>query len=342
MCLMAVTASKFADARMQTLLKKGQLQNWAFLDGEDVNHGAFLLKKYEESGGRGSIVVSRTYAHGDVMLAATVLESLKLKFPGKEIIFHTSTLHEPLVRGYLGVKVISGDELLRAELRKAGVFLDLDDIPEKFEEKTSPVEINRIEIFHQYLGLHPEAYCPSYYMTEAETEAHLFFLEQHRKPYIGFSPSSIRMEKSWPLDRWRTLVNALVDGNGNGGTVFIFDGKDAMKVRHPQVVPIINRHIRAAAAVAWHMDVMVTQDSLWTHLAAAMGVPQVLLASCTDGELLSWGYPDTTVIQRDWDCVPCWYDFSKGGCVTGNYPRCLSDVSVEEVRGTVMEVLGNA
>jgi ADP-heptose:LPS heptosyltransferase len=89
------------------------------------------------------------------------------------------------------------------------------------------------------------------------------------------------------------------------------------------------------------MDLMVTHDSLWSHFSAALGVPQVLLASCTDGQLLSKGYPDVSVVQRDWDCVPCWYRFKEGGCIYSNYPRCLDDVGVDEVMTKVSEALSD-
>jgi hypothetical protein len=57
--------------------------------------------------------------------------------------------------------------------------------------------------------------------------------------------------------------------------------------------------------------------------------------------LLSKGYPDTTVIQRDWSCVPCWYRVKQGGCIYNNYPKCLDDVGVSEVMSKVMEALSD-
>ena len=335
---MGIVSLPVDDPRVEAFRVNGSLVRLLNRPGV-LKHGTLLLQRFVEQGCRGAVVVSRTYAHGDIFLAATVLDMLKERFPKNEIIFHTTDMMEPMVRYHPDVTIITCDARLKEVLRTAGVYLNLDDIPERFEEHNPGAGLNRIEIFGDYLGMTPESLCPSYYIAESEITAAGKYLDRFTRPFVGISPSTMRKEKSWRPDRWRELASEIVARSH--GTVFVFDAKDVLGIKHPHILPMIGKGLRVAGAMAWHMDVMLTQDSLWSHWSAALNVPQILLASCTDGALLAKGYPHVTVIQRNWDCVPCWYGFQKDGCLYGNYPQCLNDVSVDEVLAKVMEELGD-
>lgn len=325
------------DPRIAEFRRRGQLV--ALKDMPDLPYGALLLTRFDEQGARGEIVVSRTYAYGDILLALIVLELLLFRYPNNRIIFHTDERMEPLVRYYPGVDIIVGKDRLQKALRTAGVFLNLDDVPELFEERNPGAGLNRIEIFADYLGMTPMTLSPSYYITKEEIEGLGNYAKKFESPFIGISPSTMRTEKTWRPERWESLALKLIEETN--GTVFVFDSENVLECQHPKIVPFINKSLRAAGAMGWYMDLFVTHDSLWSHWAAALGVPQVLLASCTDGRLLSKGYPGVAVIQRDWPCVPCWYKFDNGDCIYGNYPKCLDDVNVEEVCGVTMEALND-
>ena len=78
------------DSRIASFRERGQLISLP-LDYADVaveQTGAILLRLFEEKGCRGTIVVSRTYAHGDIFLAAEVLEPLLKRYPDNQVIFH--------------------------------------------------------------------------------------------------------------------------------------------------------------------------------------------------------------------------------------------------------------
>lgn len=335
MGVMPIPAANVDEPVIKKFLQQGKLVRLN-TGVQIIPHGKLLLKIFEDKGRRGSIVVSRTYAHGDIFLAATVLESLVKEYPHNNVIFHTTEKMEPLVRHHPDVQIITGDEALKEALRTAGVFLNLDDIPEKFEEHNPGAGLNRIEIFHDYVGMTPESLRPAYYISRSEIDSAAKHLSRFDKPFLAISPSTMRKEKSWRPIKWKELANSLAQRSQ--GTIFVFDSVDILGCKHNRIIPLINRSFRAAGALAWHMNIMITQDSLWSHFAAALGVPQILLASCTDGALLSRGYGKVMVIQRDWDCVPCWYRMLRSGCVYGNYPECLDDVTVSEVIAKALEV----
>jgi len=332
MGILGMSAKDADDPRIAPFLRRGQLQRLSSPE-RPLPYGAILLRQFDLSGKRGSIVVSRTYAYGDIFLAATVLSALTSKY-SNPIIFHTKSITEPLVRHHPGVEVITGNEALQKVLRSAGVYLDLDDIAERHEEFRDQTQ-NRIEIFHYYLGLEPVSLCPSYFITSEEIAAGEHFLKQYPRPFIAISPTTMRKEKSWRHEKWKEL--AINIASELGGTIFMFDSADRLNIQEQEIIPIIAKPLRTAGALAYHMDLFVTHDSLWSHFAAALGVEQILLCSCTDGALLSKGYSNVTVIQRGWECSPCWYRFDSGKCVYGNYPACLDDVSVDEVLDAIKE-----
>ncbi len=338
MGLLEIPLSDIGDPRIADLLKHGILSELCILEVETfIPHGVLLLKRFDDQGAKGDIVVSRTYAHGDMFLAATVIGSVKKRYPENRIIFHTTDRMEPLVRHHPDAEIITGDEALKKALHVAGVYINLDDVAELYEEHNPDSGLNRIEIFCHHLGLPPEDLCPNYYITEEEIESAVTLLQHHQRPYIGVSPSTMRKEKSWPLERWAAFVKDIQEQTG--GTVFIYDDKNVLDVKGDHIVPLIRKTFRTCGAIAYHMDMFVTQDSLWSHWAAALGVKQLLLASCTDGALLSKGYPLTTVIQREWDCSPCWYSLDNPDCLHGGYPKCLEDVSENEVVNKTLEIL---
>ena len=338
MGLLELPLSEANDPRIATFKKHGIISELCQMDIENIiPHGVMLLKRFDDQGAKGTIVLSRTYAHGDMFLAASVISALKKRYPENDIIFHTMPKMEPLIRHHPDAKIITGDEALKDALRLAGVYINLDDVAELYEEHNPGSGMNRIEIFCHHLGLEPETLCPNYYITPEEIDSADTLLRHHQRPYIGISPSTMRKEKSWPLERWEVFTQAIQEQTG--GTVFVYDDKPVLNVEGDHVAKLIHKPFRTVGSIAYHMDIFVTQDSLWSHWAAALGVKQILLSSCTDGALLAKGYPKVSVIQRDWECSPCWYKFDNPACLHGGYPACLQDVSENEVVTKVLEVL---
>jgi heptosyltransferase-3 len=120
--------------------------------------------------------------------------------------------------------------------------------------------------------------------------------------------------------------------------------------------------IKQLGAVSEAADLFFGVDSAPMHIAAAVGTPVVALFGPSGA--FNWGPWDNkssgsdiqgsackspyakrngiqtfgihTVIQRDWDCVPCGSD----GCGGSKISRCLEEISAEEVRSVIAERLG--
>jgi ADP-heptose:LPS heptosyltransferase len=288
-----------------------------------------------------SVVVSRTYAWGDVILATAVIYAILQERSDLKIFFHTHSEIQPLLKHYPDIELIKDAEALRqATMQSYGVII-LDNVPELYEEGCLPdVQLNRIEIMCRHLGVQPVKLCPSYYITENEDKFGRAAIEKLQRPFLGIAPVSRRIEKMWLPERWVDLVKQW--RAETGGTVFVFHSDDLPELREAGAVPLYWHNIRLMVAVGVYMNCFVCLDSLWSHLAAALTVPQVLLTSCTDGELLAKGYPRVKTIHGELSCHPCWYLWTHMQCSVDNPPACLKGVSAGMVLEAIRSLLQEA
>ena len=112
--------------------------------------------------------------------------------------------------------------------------------------------------------------------------------------------------------------------------------------------------IKQVGAVALAADLFFGVDTAPMHIAAAVGTPVVAIFGPSFA--FKWGPWDNensksripyfqrngiqafgihTVIQRDWECVPCGKDSCKGGKIY----KCLEDIEPEEIKGILIEKL---
>lgn len=105
--------------------------------------------------------------------------------------------------------------------------------------------------------------------------------------------------------------------------------------------------IKQLAAISEASDLFIGVDSAPMHIAAAVGTPVIALFGPTGA--YSWGPWDNsenwsrlscqrskhTVIQRNWECVPC----GKDGCNGTKLSRCLEDIKPDEVEEVIMGYL---
>ena len=277
----------------------------------------------------GHLLLQRNYALGDVLLMSALIRNIREKYPRVQIHIGTSKEAAPLLKYSPGLEIFSSIENFRECISKYGDFINMNNLAEVYEDSLRPdVSMNRIEIMCDILGIEPVHLCPEYYIKDNEIAAGYRALDGLERPLLGIAPVSKRKEKMWDLGKWELLIDLW---KGAGGSVLIFHNEPLPSLIEAGAKTLHYYDIRMAAAVAYHMNCMVTLDSLWTHLSAALFIPQVLLTSCTDGVLLSKGYPDVMPIVPEHECYPCWYNFHAGGCVAGQYPECLSSIEPEMI-----------
>ena len=187
---------------------------------------------------------------------------------------------------------------------------------------------------------------------EYTAEVITWLVEQGMKVVVTSSPDKKEMDKA---KRILSLVSEFTPPHipplprGGMGGVIDLCGKTTIK---------------QLAAISEVSDLFFGVDSAPMHIAAAVGTPVIALFGPTGA--FSWGpwddsqesevrslkseinrlssYPKQngvqtfgmhTVIQRDWECVPC----GKDGCNGSKISKCLEDIKPSEVKEVLLERL---
>jgi len=174
-------------------------------------------------------------------------------------------------------------------------------------------------------------------------------------PFVVFHPYSRKGCKFWPADQWGKLA-ALVQNHSNCKVLFTrtpaaSDGRYLDKILEaaPPDVEVLKQSctLGQLAAVIKKSRGFVGIDTVVTHIAASLEIPTFALFGPSFTRY--WGpWPQgaddkspyavnkgkqqcgcVTVIQKDWDCVPC----NKESCriSTENRMECLHAISAEMV-----------
>ncbi|MDL1969669.1 MAG: putative lipopolysaccharide heptosyltransferase III [Candidatus Desulfofervidaceae bacterium] len=169
--------------------------------------------------------------------------------------------------------------------------------------------------------------------------------------------------KCWRNDYMAKVINWLCL---QGTKVILTGGKskkelcfiqEILKEVHYSVINLAGQlDLEALGAVIWYSDLFFGVDTAPMHMAAALNKPVIALFGPTG--MAIWGpwendlsYTDFaspykikgtqtlgkhTVLQKDWDCVPC----GKDGCNGSKISKCLHAITPAEVISVLKEKLG--
>lgn len=161
-------------------------------------------------------------------------------------------------------------------------------------------------------------------------------------PLVGLFPGAeFGPSKRWPWRRFADLTTALRRSVPGIRQLLVVGPKEVwLGVRiheesgkiHPVAGPDLD--LAELAGLLSHLDLLVTNDSGPMHLAAAVGVPCVALFGPTDPGRTAPTGPGHLVLSTDPWCSPCF----RKRCPLLHH-RCLRDLGVDEVAGTVIDIL---
>ena len=155
-------------------------------------------------------------------------------------------------------------------------------------------------------------------------------------PYAVIHAGAAYFTKTWPADRFRALAIELRSayglepvfsaGPGEGGFVQRFSGFR------------VERCFRIAdlASLVSGAKLFVGNDSGPAHVAAAFGVPCVVIFGSSDSAAWRPWKTEHRVVETAWDCKPCPGD----RCYAFDRPRCILSVEPAAVSRAVSELLG--
>ncbi len=178
---------------------------------------------------------------------------------------------------------------------------------------------------------------------------------------ILMHPYSMKQFKYWTAEKWGRLAS-LIRGKTDCIPVFTATPApsdiaflDAILAHSPKETMAFHCTLPQFAAALETAVLYVGIDTAATHIAATMNLPVIALYGssltrywgpwpngCENPSPFSFGRGvescgNITVIQQDWECVPC----NKEWCATSksNRPECLEQMSAEEVFQEVIKCL---
>lgn len=151
-------------------------------------------------------------------------------------------------------------------------------------------------------------------------------------PRAVLFPTTTLRGKQWPVERWFRLASRLAT-RWEGAVVLVFEGSDReLAGRAQREAPgahvLSGLPLAGLAALVADSTLVVSHDSMGAHLAAAYGVPSVVLYGGTDpAEYFPWMSETAILRVHGLPCSPC------GGreCRSPVYPWACIDGLDEEI-----------
>ena len=155
--------------------------------------------------------------------------------------------------------------------------------------------------------------------------------------FVAINPVAFWKTKLWEDSKFAELGDRIRQELGIG--VILTGGEagplERIKVRMKTAAFNLGGQttLRELAALYRDASLVITTDSGPMHLAAAMGTPVVALFGPTDPARTGPYGGGHRIVRRALSCSPCF----RKQCEA---PRCMTEISVEEVFAAVKEILG--
>ncbi|MFN0150765.1 MAG: glycosyltransferase family 9 protein [bacterium] len=308
-------------------------------------------------------------ALGDLVLATCVIDALAKAHPGCAIDFVTKQEFAPILEHDPRIaRVIAFDGSLFHLLREVRreryeVVLDLHDTPRsrvvawaarggqkrRFDKRSRerraliarPAQVPP-RLAGGVVGWYGEMFGAGALAPRLIVDAHLpaarALIARAGVPagFLAVAPCAGRRTKEWPVERTRSLLDALhTRGSAAGSLPVALIGSAADVARLEGIArdtgtPIITPALAILPAVLSLASILVTPDSAPLHVAEAVGTPVVALFGPT---VRAFGFaprdPRSIVIEESLACRPC--TLHGGDVCPLAHHRCLSDIDAARV-----------
>lgn len=235
---------------------------------------------------RGSLLVKRSRAAGDLLLLTPLLAALKAAAPGMEIDVLCRTEYAPVLAGNPALRRVYRQPGEAPDFRGYGLVADFDGWPERQPGGRGE---NRAQLCADYFGLKLERTRPYVYLSVAERESARGSLRPAKGKLVG-----IFLEAEWPSRTWAGMKETAALFSQAGYATLVFGQGHNRAEDWRQLLAMI------AAC-----DLIVTPDSGPLHAATGLGIPTVAVFLSTDPAALVGADCDVTALRGE-SCEPCW------------------------------------
>jgi len=177
-------------------------------------------------------------------------------------------------------------------------------------------------------------------------KADLFLKNHDLKDYrlIGIHPGSGITKnlalRRWPPERWSELCKLITRDDKTCVLIFGSSNEDELRkdiivksgLEPDKIIGIPYGSVLDSAALISKLEAFICCDTLLTHIAAAMQIPQLVIMGPTPHTSVYPYNAPHKIIRADIDCSPC-YGYSRKGikCTHENKMKCLKDITPEVV-----------
>lgn len=172
--------------------------------------------------------------------------------------------------------------------------------------------------------------------------------KQSGEQWIGIAPFGGYEGTTYPTEMMQQVIDKLLKRH-KGARIFLFAGNDTDTARLDEWClryPACTNVARLTGGLSdWlklssRLDLMITMDNLFMHLAAVVAVPVVCVWGATHpyGGHTGWRLTADNYVQTDLACRPCSIHGRKN-CQVGGYP-CMRNIKPEKIVEKAEQKLG--
>ena len=161
------------------------------------------------------------------------------------------------------------------------------------------------------------------------------------RPRIALCPQSRWATKNWPRNNFVAVARRLLAGLP-AATVYLLGGAEDREAAEAIARAVGARAVNLAGTASLvetgsllqEMDLLISNDSGPVHLAAALGVPVLVIFGPTDPRRTGPYGDGHRVLQTSLNCQPC----LSRTCSVGGLP-CMHQITVDDVERNAREML---
>lgn len=172
---------------------------------------------------------------------------------------------------------------------------------------------------------------------QVEIPAARLFAEPAQRPgrYAVFHVAAAYFTKQWPPDRFVELGRWLRYAHRVGSVMLVGPGQSELLAGMKEFDAFDNLSLGEMMSLLKGAALFVGNDSGPAHVAAAFGVPSVVIFGSSDSRVWRPWKTCHQVVETHWDCKPCPGD----RCYAFDEPRCILSVEFEAVRQAVAALI---
>ncbi len=159
--------------------------------------------------------------------------------------------------------------------------------------------------------------------------------ERRGTPYAVLHVTAAYHTKQWPASRFCQAGRFLRDDCGLEPVMIAGSGEGAALDELQEFVGFDDLSIARLKSLLAGAELFVGNDSGPAHVAAAFGVPCVVIFGSSDSAVWRPWQTPYRVVETPWDCKPCPGD----RCYAFEQPHCILSVEVSAVEEAIRELL---